>query len=46
LAVQGLGVDVRVGVHTGECEEMDGKLGGIAAHIGSRIMALAGRRKF
>ena len=41
-AVQRLGVDVRAGVHTGECEEIDGKLGGIAAHIGSRIMALAG----
>jgi class 3 adenylate cyclase/streptogramin lyase len=42
VAVQQLGVDVRAGVHTGECEEIDGKLGGIAAHIGSRIMALAG----
>src|SRR6476646_9709787 len=41
-AVQSLGVDVRAGVHTGECEEIDGKLGGIAVHIGSRIMALAG----
>ncbi len=41
-SVQQLGVDVRAGVHTGECEEMDGKLGGIAVHIGSRIMALAG----
>ena len=42
IAVQGLGVDVRAGVHTGECELIDGKLGGIAAHIGSRVMALAG----
>jgi len=42
VAVQGLGVDVRAGIHTGECEEIDGKLGGIAVHIGSRIMALAG----
>jgi class 3 adenylate cyclase len=40
--VQRLGIDVRAGVHTGECEEIDGKLGGIAVHIGSRIMALAG----
>lgn len=40
--VQSLGIDVRAGVHTGECEEIDGKLGGIAAHIGSRIMSLAG----
>ena len=42
VAVQQLGIDVRAGVHTGECEEIDGKLGGIAVHIGSRIMALAG----
>jgi class 3 adenylate cyclase/streptogramin lyase len=42
VAVQELGVDVRAGVHTGECEEIDGKLGGIAVHICSRIMALAG----
>lgn len=42
IEVQQLGVDVRAGVHTGECEEIDGKLGGIAVHIGSRIMALAG----
>lgn len=40
--VQQLGIDVRAGVHTGECEEIDGKLGGIAVHIGSRIMTLAG----
>jgi class 3 adenylate cyclase len=42
VVVQQLGIDVRAGVHTGECEEIDGKLGGIAVHIGSRIMALAG----
>jgi class 3 adenylate cyclase/streptogramin lyase len=41
-AVQQLGVDVRGGVHTGECEQIDGKLGGIAVHIASRIMALGG----
>jgi class 3 adenylate cyclase/streptogramin lyase len=42
IAVQRLGVDVRAGVHVGECEVIDGKLGGIAVHIGSRVMALAG----
>jgi class 3 adenylate cyclase len=42
VEVQKLGIDVRAGVHVGECEEIDGKLGGIAVHIGSRIMALAG----
>jgi class 3 adenylate cyclase/streptogramin lyase len=41
-AVQALGLDVRVGVHTGECEEIDGRLGGIAVHVGARVMALAG----
>ena len=41
-AVQELGLDVRIGVHTGECEEIDGRLGGIAVHIGARVMAFAG----
>jgi class 3 adenylate cyclase len=39
---QGLGVDIRCGVHTGECEVVDGKLCGVAVHIGARVMALAG----
>ncbi|MGH7342047.1 MAG: adenylate/guanylate cyclase domain-containing protein, partial [Candidatus Rokuibacteriota bacterium] len=29
------------GLHTGECEAMGDKLGGIALHIGARIAALA-----
>jgi class 3 adenylate cyclase/streptogramin lyase len=41
-AVQHIGVDIRGGVHTGECELIDGKLGGIAVHIASRVIALAG----
>jgi pimeloyl-ACP methyl ester carboxylesterase len=36
-----LGLDVRTGLHTGECEVMGTKLGGIAVHIGARIAALA-----
>jgi class 3 adenylate cyclase len=36
-----LGVDVRAGVHTGECEVRGDDLGGIAVHIGSRVSALA-----
>jgi class 3 adenylate cyclase len=36
-----LGVEVRIGLHTGECEFIDGKLGGIAVHIGARIAAEA-----
>jgi class 3 adenylate cyclase len=38
-----LGVDVRVGVHTGECDVVDGKLAGLAVVVGSRIAAQAGR---
>jgi class 3 adenylate cyclase len=41
-AVQALGVDVRAGLHTGECEVVEGKLRGIAVHISARVMALAG----
>ena len=41
-AVQDFGLDVRSGVHTGEVEEVDGTLGGIAVHIGARVTALAG----
>jgi class 3 adenylate cyclase len=36
-AVRKLGVAVRAGLHTGECELVDGKVGGIAVHIGARI---------
>jgi class 3 adenylate cyclase len=32
---------VRVGLHTGECELIDGKVGGIAVHVGARIAAFA-----
>jgi class 3 adenylate cyclase len=37
-----LGLRVRAGIHTGECDIVDGKLGGIAVHIGARVAALAG----
>ena len=40
-AVKNLGIRIRAGVHTGECEMMGDKLGGIAVHIGARIAALA-----
>jgi class 3 adenylate cyclase len=36
-AVKELGLEVRAGLHTGECELMDGKVGGIAVHIGARV---------
>jgi class 3 adenylate cyclase len=41
LAVRQFGIDVRAGVHTGECELMGDNIGGIAVHIGARIMAKA-----
>ena len=36
-----LGLEVRVGLHTGECELMDGKVAGIAVHTGARVAANA-----
>ena len=36
-----LGLDVRVGLHTGECELVDGKVAGIAVHTGARVAAQA-----
>jgi class 3 adenylate cyclase len=37
-----LGLDVRAGVHTGECELVGDKVAGIAVHTGARVAALAG----
>ena len=37
-----LGLEVRAGLHTGECELHDGKLAGIAVSIGARVASLAG----
>jgi class 3 adenylate cyclase len=39
--VGALGIEVRAGLHTGECETIDGKVGGIAVIIGSRVGAAA-----
>jgi class 3 adenylate cyclase len=36
-----LGLEVRAGLHTGECEVMNRKVGGIAVHIGARVAAEA-----
>ena len=41
-AVQALGIQVRSGLHTGECEVRGDDIGGIAVHIGARVSALAG----
>jgi class 3 adenylate cyclase len=37
-----LGIDVRAGIHTGECELLDNDIGGIAVHIAARILGHAG----
>ena len=36
-----LGLDVRAGVHTGECELIGDDIGGLGVHIGARVAALA-----
>lgn len=41
-AVQTLGIEVRAGLHTGECEVRGDDIGGIGVHIGARVSALAG----
>jgi len=41
-AVKALGIEVRSGLHTGECELIGEKVGGIAVHIGARVMSKAG----
>jgi pimeloyl-ACP methyl ester carboxylesterase len=41
-SVRELGIEVRAGLHTGECELIDGKVAGIAVHTGARVAGLAG----
>ena len=41
-ALRAIGLESRAGLHTGECERVDSKLGGMAVHIGARVCALAG----
>lgn len=40
-AVRELGLELRIGLHAGECEVLDGKVAGIAVSIGARVSALA-----
>jgi class 3 adenylate cyclase len=40
-AVRPLGINVRAGLHTGECEVIGDKVGGIAVHVGARVAAQA-----
>jgi class 3 adenylate cyclase len=37
-----LGIQIRAGIHTGECELRDDRIGGIAVHIAARILGQAG----
>ena len=37
-----LGLELRAGLHTGECELLGDKVAGIAVHTGARVAALAG----
>jgi class 3 adenylate cyclase len=41
-AVEELGLELRAGLHTGECELLGDKVAGIAVHTGARVSALAG----
>jgi class 3 adenylate cyclase len=40
--IRELGIEIRAGVHTGECTLVDGKIGGLAVSIGARVAATAG----
>jgi class 3 adenylate cyclase len=40
-AVRDLGIEIRAGLHTGEIELAEGDIGGIAVHIGARVIANA-----
>jgi class 3 adenylate cyclase len=44
-AVRELGIELRAGLHTGECEAIGDDIGGIAVHIGARVGAMAAPRE-
>jgi class 3 adenylate cyclase len=44
-AVSRTGVELRAGIHTGEVEQRDDDIGGIAVHLAARVQALAGERE-
>ncbi|MFZ0657942.1 MAG: adenylate/guanylate cyclase domain-containing protein, partial [Candidatus Binataceae bacterium] len=39
--IKDLGIEIRAGLHTGECELREGKVSGIAVHIGARVVRFA-----
>lgn len=40
-ALHGLGMEVRAGVHAGECEAVEGRINGVSVHVAARIAATA-----
>jgi class 3 adenylate cyclase len=40
--LRGIGLQIRAGLHTGEVEQRDSDVGGIAVHLAARVMAVAG----
>jgi class 3 adenylate cyclase len=42
-ATPALGMQLRAGIHTGECERTANSLGGIAVHLAARVSAMADR---
>jgi len=40
--VREIGIEIRAGIHTGECERIESKFGGLAVTIGSRVASHAG----
>lgn len=40
-AVREMGIEIRAGIHTGECEQLDNKLAGIAVHVAARVASQA-----
>ena len=42
--IETLGIEIRAGIHTGECELLDADIGGLAVHIAARICGQAGAR--
>ena len=41
-SIRGLGIQIRAGLHTGECELIGGDVGGMAVHIAARVCDMAG----
>jgi len=41
-AMSNLGIQIRAGLHAGECEWFENSIAGIAVHIGARVVAMAG----